>query len=233
MSVFIQLIPFAIAVALFAFQPVANAKLIATVVDTNDFSTEVFTDLDYGIAGATVIGVEGLVVFGSSNSTILSNYWAGELTFGLSNYGDPSLPGALITGQGSLNALAIGDNVAIDIVADEYLNPTGSPIGFETIVNASTLIDTEYSFLVDVLGQPNLLTAAGIDDTNTYSASAVYDITAPFGIVHTILLDALELDAQFGVDMSTRAFAVPAPAPLALVGLGLLGIGAVRKYRAF
>ena len=211
----------------------AQARLIATVEDLNNSDTEVFTDLDYGIAGATVLGTQGSLVFGDFNSTILGTYWTGTLYTGLSDYADPNQTGTLVTTAGALQANAIGENVVINILGDEYQNPVGSPIGFETIVNASTLIDATYDFLVDIQpGTIPLLVEIDVADTNTYSANELVAVSAPFGIQHTLRINALALDADFAVDMSTRSYeAVPVPAPLALLGLGLVGMMATRKMR--
>jgi hypothetical protein len=211
----------------------AHARLIVTVEDLNTTATNIFTDLDYGIAGATVLNTQGIVAFTSATSPILGTYWAGSAMVNLSNYPDVTDPATLGTASFNLNALAVGDNVAINVFADEYMNPTGAPIGFESVVNASTLVDTSYDFLTQVNGiLPFLLSALNVADTGTYQASAVYDVTAPFSISHALRLGASAIGGDLGVDMSSRAFAVTEPAPLALAGLGLMAIGFIRRRLA-
>lgn len=220
-----------LATALATLATSAHAKLIVTVEDLNTSATNIFTDLDYGIAGATVIGSQGIVAFNSATSPILGTYWAGSATLSVSNYGSPGDLGVLGTASFNLNALATGDNVVINVLADEYLNPTGPPITFESVVNAATLIDASYDFIVGVgdnSGFNFLQNEIDITDQNTYSATGTFDLEAPFYIQQALRIGAVELGAELGVDMSTRA--VPAPGVLALLGLGLLGLVGARRF---
>ena len=173
----------------------AQARLIAVVEDLNNPGTEdIFTDLDYGILGATVLGTQGSLVFGDFNSGVLATYWTGTLHTALSDYADPTQTATLVSTAGALQAVQTGENVLVNILADGYQNPAGSPVGFETTVNASTLIDATYDFLVDIEpGSIPLLVGLNIADTSTYTENAVIDISAPFGISHTLRIDALAL----------------------------------------
>ena len=220
----------------------AQAKLIATVTDLIGGGVNIFSDLDYGIPGATVIGTQGLINFSSITSPILGTYFQGAATLGVSNYADATIQGILGTASFNLSSLTdLGDVVAINVLADEYLNPAGIPLTFTSTVNAATLGDAtdttdatnaSYDFVVNVQGvggSATLQSVLNVADLTTYQASASYPWEVPYSIQHALRLGTTEVGVDIGIDMSTRAEVIPAPAPLALFGLGLLGLGLTRR----
>jgi hypothetical protein len=223
------LLSLAAAAALFAGSP--QAALIMTIEDLTTLTEEIFTDIDVGIPGAVITNTPGTLGVDFADSALLGTYWsAGSIQIAASNYSVTDELAQFINASINLNAAAtLGENLVVNIAATDYLNPTGvAP--FETIINASTVVDTSYDATVSVAGTP-LLTVLDIADTNTYSATASIAVPTPFQINHAFRLSSDAEGGDLSFDISTRALpeGVPAPLPLALMGLGLLGMLGVRK----
>jgi hypothetical protein len=193
----------------------AQATIIGTVTDLNDSSTNVFTDA----------ATPGLLAISSATSPILGTYWTGALEINVSSENILDDLATFISASTNLNALSTGKNVLISVVSDNFVNPTGLAT-FESIINASTVTSSSYDaqVLVDttVLG-----TLLNISDTNTYTMSGAVAVPTPFSITHNFTLGASSVGGDLAFDISTRG--IPVPAPLALIGLGLLGMVGVRK----
>jgi hypothetical protein len=191
-----------------------------TIFDTNTSTNEVYTD-----GGTGVLGVN------STTSTILGTYWTGSIQTAVANNNDPNAAFAeFINASINLNATAspLGENVIVRIEASEFVVPADSPARYDTIINASTLIDAEFNASVFIDG--NLVLEETVTNTDTETASGILDIGNPYNLVHAFGLVSLADDGDIGFDISTRVSGVPVPAPLALIGLGLAGIGFTRRF---
>lgn len=214
--------------ALFVFsaQSVAVPVLEMQIIDLGGgLATETFTDvLTPGSLGVTTF-----------DSTILGTYWGtGSLQIAASNNITPSDPDAeLISASINLNAIGdLGTNVGIIIEASGYENFTGLGEAF-TIINAATVNNTEFdaAVFVDAI---EILNVDSINTTDTYTGTEAVTVGSQFSIIHAFDLTSLAVGGDLGFDISTsvNASAVPIPAPLALMGLGIVALGLTRKLRA-
>jgi hypothetical protein len=204
--------------ALTAPMAAAIPMITMTVTDLNSLVTEIYTDvLSPGILAVT-----------SFDSPIMASYWdTGAIQIGVSDNQDPTELAEFITASINLDAASVlGTNVGVKLVASEYVNPPAGPATFHTIINAATVVDTAYSARVFVDGNL-LLQELDVTTTDTFTATNTYVIGSPFSIEHDFQLTSLAEGGDLGFDISTRA--VPTPAPLALMGLGLLGMVSARK----
>jgi hypothetical protein len=211
----------------------AQARLIVTVEDVNTSATDVFTDLDYGIAGATISGVQGIVTLDSVSSPIFGDYWMGGATIASSNYAvaEDALLG---TASFNMNATALGANIIVSVFSDEFLFPEARPFTVTSVVNASTLDGAAYSFGTVVNAfEPDAViidVAENVTTLGTFEASALVDVSSPFNLLHSFQPIALEIGGDIGIDMSTRA--ASEPSTLAALSVGMLGLaGAIRRRR--
>lgn len=183
--------------------------------------TETFTDA----------GTPGSLAVTTGNSAILAAYWGtASLQVAATNNIDPSQPfGELINASINLDAInPLGTNVGIVITADGFTNlPTGDATAF-TIINAATVDATAFdaAVFVDAI---EIIDVEGINTTDTYAASKSITIGTTYSITHVFDLTSLAVGGDLGFDISTAVGAVPMPVPLALMGLGLIGMIGIRK----
>ena len=203
----------------------AVPTLTMEVIDlTGGAATETFTDA----------ATPGSLSVTTGNSAILATYWGtASLQVAAANNIDPTQPfGELINASINLDAIApLGTNVGIEIVADGYSNlPAGAAEAF-TIINAATVDQTEFDAAVFV-DAVEIIDVEGINTTDTYAASKPITIGTTYSITHIFDLTSSGVGGDLGFDISTAVGAVPVPAPLALMGLGLAGLGFIRMRKS-
>ena len=194
-----------------------------TIEDQNTLETEVYFDT----------ATPGSIVVSAANSTLLSRYWSvGSLQTSLSNNITPAELGKAISASINLTATDLtGANLAVNTLFGDYRNPINGTYNFETVINASTVFDTDYSAVVTINGE-TLLSVFDIADTNTYTATAPFVIGGNYAIGHAFILESNAPGADLGFDISTRAVdgvTVPEPGALALLSLGLIGMTVARR----
>jgi hypothetical protein len=210
------------ALLLFSVQAQAVPEVEIAILDlTGGLPTETYSDAGSGSLAVT-----------TADSVILSTYWgtaSGQIA--ASNNVDPSQPFAeLINASINLDAIEpLGTNVGVIIQASGFENFTGLGEAF-TIINASTVDATAFdaAVFVDAI---EILDVDNVSTTDTFSALVDVTVGGPFSITHVFDLTTLAVGGDLGFDISTAVApkAVPAPLPLALMGLGFLGMLGARK----
>lgn len=210
------------AVALLAvtFQVSAVPMINMIIKDLNDATIENYTD-----------GGSGVLAISSDTSALLSKYWdTGSIQVAAASNQEPSILAEFINASINLgSSILTGKNLIVIVEATEFVNPPSGPAVFDTVINASTILNASYDALVEVDNNV-LLLITDISDTNTYEAIDTYNIGSPFNIIHEFALSSSAVGGDLGFDMSTHSATVPVPAPIALMGLSLIGMVGARKY---
>lgn len=117
--------------------------------------------------------------------------------------------------------------ITFTITENAFIQPSSSPVRFRSAANAAENMGS-YDVETFVDGQL-LLSALNVTSTDTFTAIADLPIGIPFTIQHVVTVRATAADQNFNFDMSTRA--VAEPATLALLGVGLVGLGFAARRR--
>jgi hypothetical protein len=207
------------------------ALVLAAFVHTADAIPDpkiemIIIDLGGGLANETYDdGGTGSLVVTGLDSPILSNYWTtGSIQSAiannqLTNYDEAELISASIQFDAVDDP---GTNVGIIINATGYDLGTND-VRASTIINAATVDFAAFDAAV-LLDGLTLLEVDNITTTDTFTALQDFTVGDQFTITHAFDLTALTEGADLGFDISTTVSRVPVPAPLALMGLGLLGM---------
>jgi hypothetical protein len=206
----------------------AQATLTLTIEDVLGLSgapPEVFTDA----------GTPGQITITTANSLILDSYYnTGSIQSVISNYTSTDTFANLISSSINLNAAGIFPDAIVINLDGEYTEPAGDQGLATTNINAATIDNASFDAVVSV-SLDTLLAELDIADLNTRTATDTVDLIRGAGgtypIRHAFILSSDAVGSDLGFDVSTRvdALQVPSPIPLALMGLGLVGLGITRK----
>jgi hypothetical protein len=207
----------------------AQATLSLTIEDALGLSgvvvPEVFTDA----------ATPGQITVTTANSVILDTYYTtGSIQSVISNYTSTDGFANLISSSINLNGAGVFPDAIILNLDGEYTQPAGDQGLATTNINAATIDDASFDAVVSV-SLDTLLAELDIADLNTRTATDTVDLIRGVGgaypIRHAFILSSAADGSDLGFDVSTRVDALPTPipAPLALLGLGLVGLGMTRK----
>ena len=206
------------------FTQSAHAVLSMTIEDAiGGLADEVYND-----------GGTGSITITTGDSPILANYYGtGSIQSVISNYVSADNFANLISSSINLNANSVFDDAVIVNLVGEYTQPAGAQGLATTTINAATLVDATFDATV-VVSNTTLLTELDIANLDTYTATDTVDLIRGIGDVypirHAFRLASDAVGSDIGFDVSTRVDAVPTPAPLALLGLGMIGMIGARRF---
>jgi hypothetical protein len=207
-----------LALLLLAVPVWAHALITLTVKDMNSLVTEVYTDA----ATPNFIFLPGTL------SPIMSTYWAGSLQIDIANVGGGDA--VFLSASTNLDALVAGSNVELTAVASGFVSPPAGEVDFRSSSNASVVTNTSYTVSTMVDATQLLAPTVISDVVTTALAEDTITVGSPFGITHRFLLTAADVGGSLAFDAGTfSGDAIPAPAPLALLAAGLIGLGFVRS----
>ena len=209
----------------------ASAFIRITIQDLVGGGSELFVDQAQGIPGEVVLGTPGQATITTADSSILGTYYAaGSIQSAVSNYLSADPFADLINSSINLNGIGAFDDAIVVNIAADYLQPEGDQGLATTVLNAATIQDASFDATVFVSATP-LLTELDITTGDTFTDTELVDLVSkPYTITHAFRLASLADGSDLGFDISTEVVGVPTPGPLALIGLGLAGLGFTRKF---
>jgi PEP-CTERM motif len=120
--------------------------------------------------------------------------------------------------------------VWVRVFDDEFMAPDVDLFDATTRYNATALQGASLDLLSEVAGQTVLEADAVIGTMLPIAFAQISDAGIPFTIMHQFVLNPIGANADVAFDMTTRT-SIPEPAALAMLGIGMVGIGAVMRRR--
>jgi hypothetical protein len=234
----------ALAVAVFAWGgPDASAEIISMTITTSGGTIDVAAFVTGG-ADSRNFGTVDLASLNAALAGLGSSYAFTDLG-GTSNWSGGASGGFLQLSGGIVNVRAGDTFLKIDESEDGFILPTGltgtlnsSSTGNYANAGAGNSHDASSSYNATTIAGPYTLasTQGGVDPTTGTASAIIPAFTTPYTLGNSITFSLSKLLAFDGFSVNARAVAVPEPASVLTLSLGLpisfLAIAWRRRTRA-
>jgi hypothetical protein len=190
----------------------------------------------------TYASPSNILVVTTGTSPILDKYFGTSVNTGNSNAGvSMDFASAIATTsnltatQALVNATnTYGAGLEIEFLFEDFIGPTGL-VEWSSRVNASRFENAFYSAQSLVNGNLILQTLGNVSGSQTTEGSLTFDTALPIEILKRLQIGATAVGGALALDFTTDGVQIPIPLPgsLALLGIGLAGLGVagVRQRR--